>query len=151
MALPTGSGTETLHAHHFNNTDGTQTLISGIKHHVYTVMSIIVYANVLNATTDVGTIGLVAHDGHAGSTTANIRIARFNIQVDESFVWNDKFSFNGYEPVDFTGPMDSEAKQDAIADQLVSGDSNRQILRIDGEGAGDNFDVFCTYIDQNNA
>tara|TARA_Y100000310_G_C20358134_1_gene657668 strand:+ start:67 stop:507 length:441 start_codon:yes stop_codon:yes gene_type:complete len=143
MALPTGSGTETLHAHHFNNTDGTQTLISGIKHHVYTVMSIIVYCNVLNATTDVGTIGLVAHDGHAGSTTANIRIARFNIQVDESFVWNDKFSFNGAEP---TGTnVFSAAEQIAIAAQ--SG-TQIQYLQFEMTHATDDYDITVTYLDQ---
>ena len=63
MALPTGSGTETLHAHHFEDVDATQTLILGVQHHVYTVLSAIFYCNVLNAVTDFGTINLIGHEG----------------------------------------------------------------------------------------
>ena len=66
----------------------------------------------------------------------------------ETFVWNDKFSFNGYEPTDFAGPMADATKQDAIADQ---GSSVAQVLKVTAEHASDNFDVICTYIDQNNA
>ena len=143
MAVPTGSGTETLHSALFHDVDNLQVLILGVQYHVYTVMSIIVYANVLNATTDVGTIGLVAHDGHAGSTTANIRIARFNIQVDESFVWNDKFSFNGAEP---TGTnVFSAAEQIAIAAQSGSA---TQKLEVSPTHVDDDYDVFVTYLDQ---
>ena len=68
--------------------------------------------------------------------------------VNTTFVWNDKFSFNGYGPSNFTGPMDDATKQDAIADQ---GSSNRQILKVVAEHGSDNFDVMCTFIDQNNA
>jgi hypothetical protein len=145
MALPTGSGTETLHAHHFNNVDATQVLISGLQHHVYTVLSIIVYCNVLNATTDVGTIVMRGHDGHAGTSNLNIRIARFNIQVNETFVWNDKFAFNGVEP---TGTnVFSAAEQIAIAAQ--SG-SQIQYLEFEQTDVADDYDITVTYIDQDN-
>ena len=40
MALPTGGGTETLKSHWFYDVDGAQTLIFGVQHHVYTVMSL---------------------------------------------------------------------------------------------------------------
>jgi hypothetical protein len=66
----------------------------------------------------------------------------------QTYVWNDKFSFNGTEPTDFAGPMDDATKQDAIADQ---GSSVAQVLNIDAEHGSDNIDVFCTFIDQNNA
>ena len=70
------------------------------------------------------------------------------MQAVETFVWNDKFSFNGNEPTDFTGPLDTVAKQDAIADQAQA---TAQHLKVWSEASGDNFDVICTYIDQNNA
>ena len=42
MAVPTGSGTETLHSHWFEDVDNMQTLIYGAQHHVYTVKRIII-------------------------------------------------------------------------------------------------------------
>ena len=71
------------------------------------------------------------------------------MQVAETFVWNDKFSFNGFEPTTFnsTAPLNTAAEQDAIADQ---GSAVPQVLKITAEDANDNFDVICTYIDQNN-
>ena len=71
----------------------------------------------------------------------------------ETFVWNDKFSFNGYEPVNFgTGgitaaPLSSADQQDAIADQ---GGSVKQTLNCYATHASDGFEVLITYIDQNN-
>ena len=148
MALPTGSGTETLHSHLFEDVDGTQILIKGEQHHVYTVLSIIVMCNALNATTDFGYIIMRGYDNHGGASAQEPNIARFNIQVGETFVWNDKFSFNGHEPVDFTGPIDSIAKQDAIADQ---GSAVPQKFRGKSENASDSFEVTVTFIDQNNS
>ena len=57
-------------------------------------------------------------------------------------------SFNGFEPVNFTGPMNDATKQDAIADQ---GSSVSQQLRIVTENAADAGHVTVTYVDQNNA
>ena len=62
---------------------------------------------------------------------------------------NDKFSFNGHEPVGFTGPLDSIAKQDAIADQGNS--AVPQYLTLGSTHGDDDFEVTITYIDQNNA
>ena len=107
MALPTGSGTETLHSHLFQDADnaggGRQTLIFGVQHHVYTVLSIIVYCHALDLTTDVGVIQMKGYDNHGGASGQTMSIARFNIQVGETFVWNDKFSFNGTEPTGLSG------------------------------------------------
>ena len=50
MAVPTGSGTETLHSHMFADVDAPQTLIYGVQHHVYTVLSVIIHCNALDAT-----------------------------------------------------------------------------------------------------
>ena len=143
MAVPTGSGTETLHAHSFEDVDAAQTLIFGVQHHVYTVLSAIFYCNVLNATTDFGTINLIGHEGHAGASARGMGIARFNIQVGETFVWNDKFCFNGYEVTGTTAF--NAAQQIAIAAQ--SG-SVAQQLSFAQTSTTDDFDVHITFLDQ---
>ena len=81
MAVPTGSGTETLHSHCFADVDANTTLIYGAQHHVYTVLSFTCYCNALNAATDVGLLGLKHYDNHAGTSGATIYIARFTIGV----------------------------------------------------------------------
>ena len=99
MAVPTGSGTETLHTHFFEDVDATQTLIFGVQHHVYTVLSIIVYCEVLNAVADYGYLMMKTYDNHTSSGSGSTMIlARLNPQVGEPYVWNDNFSFNRYEP-----------------------------------------------------
>mgnify|MGYP003154182161 CR=1 FL=1 len=145
MALPTGSGTETLHSHWFIDVDGGQTLIYGVKHHVYTVLSIIVCCKAVNASADYFYINLEGHDGHAG-TSANVgRLQRGNPQVGETFVWNDKFCFNGVEP---TGTnVFSASEQIAIAAQ--SGTAVQE-LKFDCTHASDSYDVLVSYIDQDN-
>ena len=143
MAVPTGSGTETLHSHLFENVDATQTLIYGLQHHVYTVLSIIVYCNALNATTDIGNILMKGHDGHAGASGVLMHLAKFNIQPTETYVWNDKFSFNGVEP---TGTaVLSAAEQIVIAAQSGSA---VQELQFQQTNASDDFDITVTYLDQ---
>ena len=144
MAVPTGSGTETLHSHMFEDVDATQTLIYGVQHHVYTVLSITVFCNVLNATTDTGQIQLEGYDAHSSSGTgSNIKIARFNIQAGETYVWNDKFSFNGYEPSG-TAVM-SAAVQILNAAQGGSADAE---LQFGQTSTTDDYNIGVTYLDQ---
>ena len=151
MAIARGAGTEIIRSAHFEQVANTaKTLIFGVRHHIYTVLSIIVQCQSVATAGNYVYCYMTAYDSLAGTAQQDIGIFNSDMQANQSFVWNDKFSFNGYEPVDFTGPIDSEAKQDAIADQLVSGDSNRQTLKIITEGA-DNMDVHITYIDQNNS
>ena len=143
MALPTGSGTETLHSHWFYDVNGVQTLIFGAQHHVYTVLSIVICCRVLNASDDFCYINFTGKDGHAGTSATAGRIVRTQIQVGETFVWNDKFSFNGYES---TGTnVLSASEQIALAAQ---GGSVAQLLRFDCEHANDKFDIMVSYIDQ---
>jgi hypothetical protein len=144
MAVPTGSGTETIHSHWFEDVDATQTLIYGVQHHVYTVLSIIVYCEALNATADFGQLSMKHYDNHSASGTGSDMIfARFNIQVGETYVWNDKFSFNGYEPSG-TAVM-SAAVQILNAAQGGSADAELQFQQSD---AADDFNVNITYLDQ---
>jgi hypothetical protein len=150
MALITTAGTETLRSHLFHDCDnsggGRQTLIFGEAHHIYTVLSIIIHCNALNATTDKGHLFLKGHDGHAGTSGAELTFASFNIPVGETFVFNDKFSFNGVEP---TGTnVLSVSEQTAIAGQTGSA---IQELKFKADSATDDFDIIVTYIDQNNA
>ena len=146
MAVPTGSGTETIHAHHFEECDNEVTMILGLQHHTYTVLSIIVYCNALNATADVGNITLKGHDGHAGASGVLMIIAKFNIQVGETYVFNDKFSFNGVEPTGTTAM--NAAQQIAVAAQTGSAVQELQFNMTGSDDGGQSYDVHCTYLDQ---
>jgi len=144
MAVPTGGGTETLHTHWFEDVDATQTLIYGVQHHVYTVKSIIVYCEGLNATTDFGYLQMKTYDNHTASGSGSTMIfSRFNIQVGETYVWNDVFSFNGCEP-DSTAVM-SAAVQILNAAQGTTTDAELQFAMTH---ATDDYNIGITYIDQ---
>tara|TARA_R110000824_G_scaffold243648_1_gene432386 strand:- start:126 stop:566 length:441 start_codon:yes stop_codon:yes gene_type:complete len=143
LALPTGGGTETLHSHLFEDVDAAQTLILGVQHHVYTVLSITAKCNVLGSSTNTGSINLIGYNLHGSASAATMGLAVFNIVVGETFVWNDKFSFNGYEP---TGtPSLNAAGQIAVAAQAGS---VAQQLSFTTTSSTDDFDVFVSYIDQ---
>ena len=152
MAIARGAGTEiirTVLARGVNST--IQKLIIGVQHHIYTVLSIIVHAE--TSATSGGSFArcrLVGYDAKGGTTDGYMTIFIQDMQAAQTFVWNDKFSFNGYEAANFTGPMDDATKQDAIADQ-GAGAGNEQYLFIQTEDAGDDMDVIVTFIDQNNS
>ena len=152
MAIARGAGTEIIRVLHLKNVVGAAevNLIRGVRHHIYTVLSIIINCTALGTDRNYIQCRVYGYDSNAGTTGQYINIFKEDMSVQETFVWNDKFSMNGHEPVDFTGPMDDAAEADAIADQLVSG-SNLQVLVIGGEHSSDRFDITCTYIDQNNA
>ena len=149
MAIARGPGTEIIRCHNFEDVNDTGIpLIVGVQHHIYTVLSIVVHADVLNAAGDYARCYLVGYDSFGAATGQRIYIFRQDMQVAGSFVWNDKFSFNGGEPTDFSGTMDSEADQNLISDQAVS---TSQTLYFNGEHSADRFDIVVTFIDQNNA
>ena len=149
MAIARGAGTEIIRSAHFEDVDSTaRAIIFGVQHHIYTVLSVIGFANALNADTDWFRMYLTGYDSVGGTTAQQFYIFQQDLSVAQTYVWNDKFSFNGYEPTDFTGPLDSVAKQDAIADQ---GSSVPQQLVAVAEHASDSFEIHVTFIDQNNA
>ena len=149
MTIARGVGTEIIRSVHLETvSDAAEELIFGAQHHIYTVLSIIVYAVSLDAEGDVIKCYLTAYDSLSGESGQIIHLFRQEMATANTFVWNDKFSFMGTEPTDFTAGLDSVAKQDAIADQATS---TAQKLIIAGYDASDVFDVTCTYIDQNNA
>ena len=149
MAVPTGSGTETLHSALFHDVDNLQVLILGVQYHVYTVLSITVCCQGLDAVGDVGRIQLTGYDSHGGSTGVTLYIAVFNIQTQETYVWNDKFCFNGSEPSDFaSGGLTVAADQVALAAQ---GSSTVQKLEFDmtsSDDGGQDYDITVSYLDQ---
>ena len=149
MAIARGAGTEIIRTVHLETvSNSAEELIFGVQHHIYTVLSIIVHAVSLNAEGDYTHWYLQAYDSLSGESAQSINLFKQDMTTSASFVWNDKFSFMGAEPTDFSAGLDSAAKQDAIADQAQN---TAQKLFITGEHASDNFDVTCTFIDQNNA
>ena len=149
MAISRGAGTEIIRTALFEEVDNTgRILIFGAQHHIYTVLSVVCEARSVTGASDWVRMYLKGYDTVVGETDQDIFIFQEVMTNDQTFVWNDKFSFNGHEPTDFTGPMDSIVKQDAIADQ---GSSVSQFLFCNGTHADDNFEVTVTYIDQNNS
>ena len=149
MAIARGAGTEIIRSIHADDIDATVTnLIVGIKHHIYTVLSIVFSAVSWQASGNYVRCYVQGYDSKVGTTDQSFQIFRQDMSTNETYVWNDKFSFNGTEPTDFTGPLSTAAMQDAIADQ---GSSVSQQLRIVTENASDAGNVTVTYIDQNNA
>ena len=149
MAIARGAGTEIIRSAHFEEVDSTVSkLIVGVQHHIYTVLSIIMNCRSANTAGNDCIVELLGYDSKAGTTARTIELFRWDMRNAQAFTWNDKFSFNGFEPINFTGPMDDATKQDAIADQ---GSSVAQILQCRTGEAADNVDVYITYIDQNNA
>ena len=151
MAIARGAGTEIIRSAHFEDVDNTQALIVGEQHHIYTVLSIIICARALDSLSDTAQCYLLGYDSHAGATAQNIHIFTQNIQVDETFVWNDKFSFNGTEPTSFGAALSTSTHQDAIADQATTTAQKLMFTCTSADDGGQDYDVHITYIDQNNA
>ena len=149
MAIARGAGTEIIRSIHADDIDATGTnLIFGIQHHIYTVLSIVFHTQTWQASGNWVQAYIQGYDSKVGATDQSITIFRQDMSVQETYVWNDKFSFNGTEPTDFTGPLSTAAMQDAIADQ---GSAVSQRLIMSTENAADAGHVTVTYIDQNNA
>ena len=150
MATVRTAGTEIIRCASFEHVNGgaDRKLIVGVQHHIYTILSLIVYCDTLNAAGDTVDLVIRGYDSFGGTTLQANRIFKQNITAGNSFVWNDKFSFNGFEPTDFVGPLDDATKQDAVADQ---GSSVAQTLEFTPSSASSYYDITLTYIDQNNA
>ena len=149
MAIARGAGTEIIRTAHFGTVDSTATqMIIGVQHHIYTVLSIVVMATSVQANGNWIDVYFDAFDSKGAASGADIKIFRQAMDGQETFVWNDKFSFAGCEPTGFSGTLSTVAEQDALADQ---GTTTAQILWVASLHADDNFDVSITYIDQNNA
>ena len=148
MALSVAAGTETLHGYSFGLLDGTQDLIFGAQHHIYTVLSIIAYCRAIGTAGDTATIQILGNNNHITGTAQTMIIANYVCVALETFVWNDKFSFNGFETVAYTEPMDTNAEQLGIAAQNSAVPQRYQYIPLDADV---DCDIHVTFIDQNNA
>ena len=150
MAIARGAGTEIIRSIWAEDVDSSAStvLVFGVQHHIYTILNITAHA--ISVATDRNWIlcFMKNWDSKGGTSAQEHSIFKQDMSAQETFVWNDKFSFNGYEPTGISGEMNTAAEQDAIADQ---GGSVANILYIQAEAATDNFEVSCTYIDQNNS
>ena len=148
MALSVAAGTETLHGYSFGLLDGTQDLIFGAQHHIYTVLSIIAFCRAIGAASDTATIQILGNNNHITGTAQTMKIANYVCVANETFVFNDKFSFNGFETAAYTEPLDDNAKQLL---QAAQGSAVPQRLQMTTTDADVDLDVHVTFIDQNNA
>jgi len=152
MAIARGAGTEIIRTAHFQDVAGADSyhdLIIGEQHHIYTVLSVIMSCVALHTATDYFRLEILGYDSFEDGTGSVIQLMRQIVEENKTFVWNDKFSFNGCEPSTFTEPLSTTTEQDAIADQ---GTTTAQKLRFfTGGNASTKHDITVTYIDQNNA
>ena len=147
MALSVAAGTETLQAYSFGDADATQDLIVGAVHHIYTVLSTFVYSVSIGTAGDTFQLVITGHDHHAGGATDIMIIAKVVSVAGQTFIFNDKFSFNGFGAAAYTEPMNTNVEQLAIAQQ--GGTLNRyQYIPRDTDV---DCDIHVTFIDQNNA
>jgi hypothetical protein len=149
MALNVAAGTETLHAASFADTNAAQDLIVGAQHHIYTVLSTFVHTVSVATAGDTFNLSIVGHDHHAdaGSQDHQMVIVTVVSVALQTFVFNDKFSFNGFGSAAYTEPLSTAVEQATIAQQ--GGTLNRyQVVPAETDSP---LDVHVTYIDQNNA
>ena len=149
MAIARGAGTEILRSIHLEDVDSTnRAMIFGVQHHIYTVLSIVAHCNVVGTGTTATLKMYVRGWDAVAAEQDDIYIFKQSMSVLNTFVWNDKFSFNGYQPTGVSNTLDTATEQTAIAAQ---GGGTAQWLRCATDHASDNIDIVITYIDQNNA
>ena len=149
MAIARGAGTEIIRTVHLVGTAHVSNkIIIGEKDHIYTVLSVI-FHHTAGTTGDYLRMSLYGYDSFTATSAQQILIFQQDMTLYSTFVWNDKFSFNGFEPDDgdMSGALSTAAEQNAIADQ---GSSVAQYLACNTQGSSDRVNVTCTYIDQNN-
>ena len=138
MAVPTGSGTETLHSGLFEDVGATATtIITGVQHHVYTVLSCIVCCKEVHASANTVHFRLAAYDALGGTGPRDITLGLWTAQLNETFVWNDKFSFFGTFP-----------SANTQIGRAAQGASTAQLLKIASAASDCKLDVTVTFIDQ---
>jgi hypothetical protein len=141
MAVPTGSGTEIIHSACFEEiTNSDVSLIVGVQHHIYSVISIIIRTTDVDSTLSNNNVAckIVGYDSNAGASAQNNHLFRFeSMAAHSTFVFNDKFSFFGFEP-----------SSNSASARVAQGSSTPQYLKIATEDAQHKVDVTITYIDQ---
>ena len=157
MAIVRSAGTEIIRSAHFEDIGhtGSCVILVGEQHHIYTILNITAYYQAV--ATAGNQLKVRFHGYDANATSSNQSAQEFIIfnqvmTANDTFVWNDKFSFNGHEPTAFTGPLTGNStgvtNQNAIADQ---GSSVPQYIDCYTSADADICELHITYIDQNNA
>ena len=150
MAIARGAGTEIIRTAMFEDIINTgQKLIIGEQHHIYTVLSVTIQC-IARSGSQVGYLTLHGWDATGATTAGQVSIANISIAVGETFIWNDKFSFNGFEPLSgsMSGALTTAAEQDAIADQASA---VSQYLKLETDSSSTQYDCIVSFIDQNNS
>ena len=151
MALNVAAGTETLHAASYGLITALTPLIFGAQHHIYTVLSTICTCRDLGTLgTDIARLQILGNNNFVTGTAQTMHICQWFVVATETFVFNDKFSFNGFESGDYTEPLNSNAEQLL---QAAQGGANAaaqryQYVPLDADV---DCDIHVTFIDQNNA
>ena len=146
MAISQAAGTEIVRTHMFESIRNVETtLIIGEQYHIYTVLSVVICCV---AGTGTGLLKLKGWDCLEGSTAQDIYLVQTNLVDNETFVFNDKFSFAGFEPTGMSGVLSTSAEQTALAAQ---GGSAVQSMNYVCATSSQYHDVTVTFIDQNNS
>ena len=91
MAIARGPGTEIIRSVHYKIDDSNTSdmdLIVGVQHHIYTVLSIICYADV---GCDNLTVWVDGYDAIGGTSGANIKLFKTKaLGEGQTYVFNDK-------------------------------------------------------------
>ena len=109
MAIPSGSGTEVIKYTALQGVSTTtQTLITGVTNHIYTILSVVI-TECGNSSTEKFFLGMFDSDG-----TSNEHIIKHWTALPAlgTFVWNDRFSFSGNKT--FRVKTDSAAALDVL-------------------------------------
>ena len=149
MAIARGAGTEIIRSAHFEEVDSTVSkLIVGEQHHIYTILSLIVHCRSVASSGNQFILEILGMNAKTLTSAHTIEVSRWTGVANETFVWNDKFSMQGFEGAVTTSALNTAAEQNQISDQ---NSSIIQYLQCRTTAATDNFDVHITFIDQNNA
>ena len=147
MALVVSAGTETLQALSFGDMDATGDLIVGVQHHIYTVLSTIVFCVSIGTAGDVYSLTIKGMNHHDEDVDHVMTIVKVTAVANQTFVFNDKFSFNGFGSAAYTEPLDDATKMATIAQQ----GGTLQRYQFFPQDDDVDCDVHVTFIDQNNA
>ena len=148
MAIRNGSGGEVIRTALFEDVvNVNQKIIIGEQHHIYTILSVTAFCVAVDATAanNVFNLTIMGWDSLGGATEQRIFLARQQLAIDETFVWNDRVSFYGTEPSGFSGTLNDATKQDLLQAQ---GTTTYQWAECWTEDADCKVDVTVSFIDQ---
>ena len=95
MAIGRGAGTEIIRSIQLHEVDTVDRfLIVGEQHHIYTVLSIIIKCESVATAGNWINVYFSGYDSNGAATALGMSLFKQEMQTGQTFVWNDKFSFN---------------------------------------------------------